>query len=244
MNVIKMIIEYDGNNFYGWQRQSTSRSVQGQIEKVLSKIYKCDMTIDGAGRTDAGVHALGQVATFKETQSIPLGNLKRAMNNFLSSDIRIISLEYMTEDFHARYSATGKTYIYKVLNKEERNVFSAGYKYHYPYKIDDNKIKDAIKYFIGEHSFKSFMAAGSSAQNPIRTIHEIKFKRLDDQVEFEFTGNGFLYKMVRIMTAFLLEVGQGHIDPETAKTILENPTRKYTSKVAPAMGLYLMEVYY
>lgn len=244
MNIIKMVVEYDGNNFFGWQRQSSSRSVQGEIEKVLSKIYKCKITIDGAGRTDAGVHALGQVVSFQEIENIPLQNLKRAMNNFLSPDIRVVSLEYMTDDFHARYSATGKTYIYKIKNQLERDVFSAGYAYHYPYDLDDEKMKEAIAYLIGEHNFKSFMATGSSAQNPVRHIYDIKLTRNKSDVAIEFSGNGFLYKMVRILTAYLLEVGQGHIEPKTTEEILVNPTRKYTSKVAPAMGLYLKEVYY
>lgn len=244
MTTIKMIIEYDGTRFFGWQRQSKKRSVQGDIERVLSKIYKCDITIDGAGRTDAGVHALGQVATFHATEAIPLNNLKRAMNNFLSSDIRILSLDAVDDDFHARYSAVGKRYVYKVLNRKDRHVFQANYAYHYPYVLDDEKIKRCIPYLVGEHNFKSFMATGSSAQNPVREIYAIDLSRQGDELEFVFYGNGFLYKMVRILTAFLLEVGQGHIEPEMAGKILENPSRQYTSKIAPAMGLYLKEVYY
>lgn len=242
--VVKMIIEYDGTNFFGWQRQSKFRSVQGDIERVLTKIFRREMQIDGAGRTDAGVHAYGQVATFKSAIPMPLENLKRALNNFLSEDIRILTLSVESEAFHARYSAKGKTYVYKVLNAVERDVFSSHYAYHYPYEIKEELILEAISHFIGEHDFTSFMASGSSAQNPVRIIHDITFKRNGDTLELTYTGNGFLYKMVRIITGYLLEVGQGKILPQKTLELFENPTRKYTTKIAPAEGLYLNEVYY
>lgn len=242
--VIKMVIEYDGTQFYGWQRQSSKRSVQGDIERVLTKIFKRKIEIDGAGRTDAGVHAYGQTATFTPPIPIPLENLKRAINNFLSEDIYIKEITIKDLGFHARYSAVGKTYIYKINNTLERNVFSAQYAYHYPYEIDDNLIKEAASYLMGEHNFSSFMASGSSAQNPVRTIHNITLSRNGDNLELTYTGNGFLYKMVRIITGYLLEVGQGKIKPEKTYDLLQNSTRKHTSKVAPAEGLYLFEVYY
>lgn len=239
-----MILEYDGTNFYGWQRQSHSRSVQGEIEKVLSKILKTEVTIDGAGRTDAGVHAFGQVATFGADLPMGLKRLRYVMNNFLPKDIRVVELSFEEDEFHARYSAIGKTYVYKVINGEEANVFTTNYRYHYPYKIEDEKIKEAIALLEGTHDFSSFMASGSSAQNPIRTIHNIEYIRQGDLIDIVFTGDGFLYKMVRLLTAFLLEIGQGRIPISVVEKLLKNPTRQYTSKVAPAMGLYLKAVYY
>lgn len=244
MRVIKLTISYDGTNFFGWQRQSKLRSVQGEIEKVLTKIVKSPVEIDGAGRTDAGVHAIGQTATFGMESTIPLENLKRAMNNFLPSDVYISNVEEMPPDFHARYSAIGKTYVYQINHRKARDVFKANYSYCYPYDLDDEKIKQAMKYLIGEHDFSSFKATGSSAGNPVRTIHDITLKREGQSLTFTFTGNGFLYKMVRILTAFLLEVGQGHYAPEMTLDLLKNPSRKNTAKVAPAQGLYLKEVYY
>lgn len=244
MSTLKLVIEYSGTHFFGWQRQSKSRSVQGDIERVLSKIFKTAIAIDGAGRTDAGVHAFGQVATFDAPIAIPLNNLKRAMNNFLESDVRIIHIEAVDDSFHARYSAIGKTYVYKIYNHEERNVFKAGTHYRYPYVLNDQLMIEASKLLIGQHNFESFKAAGSSAQNPIRTIHNISIKRNGCDLEMAFTGDGFLYKMVRIIVAFLLEVGNGRIAIKRIAEVLENPTREYTSKVAPAMGLYLKEVYY
>ena len=239
-----MIIEYDGRRFYGWQRQSKSRSVQGTIERVLSKILKIDIEIDGAGRTDAGVHAYGQVATFACDLPMPLTSLKRAVNNFLPSDVRIVDLDFVDASFHARYSAIGKTYVYKVKNSKERDVFLANYAYHYPYDLNDDLIKGAMNKLIGKHDFSSFMASGSSAQNPVRTIHSIDLKRSGNMLEFTFTGDGFLYKMVRLLTAYLLEVGQSRMPLEVTDQLLKNPSRTYTSKVAPAAGLYLKEVYY
>ncbi|WP_240842878.1 tRNA pseudouridine(38-40) synthase TruA [Acidaminobacter sp. JC074] len=244
MDIIKMIIEYDGTHFYGWQRQTKSRSIQGVIERVLSKILKKDIEIDGAGRTDAGVHAYGQVATFGCDLPMPLESLKRAMNNFLPSDVRIVDLDFADADFHARYSAIGKTYVYKIKNSKERDVFLANYSYHYPYDLDDDLIRRAMEKLIGKHDFSSFMASGSSAQNPVRTIHAIDLKRSGNMLEFTFTGDGFLYKMVRLLAAYLLEVGQSRIPLDKTEELLENPTRAYTSKVAPAAGLYLKEVYY
>jgi tRNA pseudouridine38-40 synthase len=151
-------------------------------------------------------------------------------------------MSFQTSDFHARYSAIGKTYVYKIYNGIERNVFNAHYTYHYPYHVEDDLIKEAASYLVGEHNFTSFMASGSSAQNPVRIIHNISFSRKGEMIEITYTGNGFLYKMVRIITGFLLEVGQRKIKPKKTVDLLVNPTRKFTSKVAPATGLYLLEV--
>lgn len=244
MAIIKMIIEYDGSHFFGWQRQSKSRSVQGEIEKALKKIYKKQVLIDGAGRTDAGVHALGQVATYTSDQEIPLQSLSRALNNFLPRDIRIVNLSNEEDDFHARYSASGKTYEYKIFHSKERNVFLANYAYFYPYSLDEDLMSLACKKLKGYHNFDAFKASGSSAQNPFRTIEKIEFERNDQMIIFTFTGDGFLYKMIRLLVGFLLEVGNGRINISVLDEILKNPTRKYTSKVAPAQGLYLKKVYY
>lgn len=242
--VIKMIIQYDGTNYYGWQRQSEYRSVQGEIERVLKKIFKTTITIDGAGRTDAGVHAYGQVATFSYDIPMPLENLKRALNNNLSEDVFIKEISFEDLDFHARYSAIGKTYIYKVQNSKEKEVFLSNYTYNFPYELDDSIIISASKYLIGEHDFRSFMASGSSITNTIRTISEIKIIREGDLLSFSFTGNGFLYKMVRILVGLLLEIGNKRLPEDIILEIFKNDNRKFTSKVAPSNGLYLEEVYY
>ncbi len=241
---IKLIIEYDGTQFFGWQRQSKLRSVQGEIERVLKKIFKEKIEIDGAGRTDAGVHAYGQVATFEAFVPMPLTNLKRVINNNLAKDVRILALSFEDPLFHARYSAKGKTYTYKITNCEEQNVFLANYTYHYPYKVDIEKMKSACKLLLGEHDFSSFMAAGSSVENTIRTLSSIEIKDENEILSITYTGTGFLYKMIRILTGLLLEIGNNRLDMSIIPKILRNPSRKYTTKVVPANGLYLNAVYY
>lgn len=243
-SIVKMVIAYDGTDFFGWQRQPNHRNVQGIIEKVLSKLLDRPIQIDGAGRTDTGVHAAGQVATFSGPVNMPLNQLKKVMNNFLPNDIAIVSVEYEDEMFHARYSATGKTYKYSILNHEEKDVFKGRYSYEFPYQLDLNLMKIVCEKLEGYHNFESFKASGSSAQNPMRTIHKIEIIITDQEIDLIFTGDGFLYKMVRILAAFILNVSSGRIPLEKVDEILEKPSRKYTNKVAPAHGLTLMEVYY
>ena len=244
MNTIKMTIQYDGTSFYGWQRQSKLRSVQGTIEKSLSKILNTKITIDGASRTDTGVHALGQVATFTYKLPMALDQLKRALNNDLDADVAIVKMESVGEDFHARYSAKGKTYLYYVHQGPIKNVFKSNYSYYYPYDLDYDKMSMACKKLMGKHNFGSFKASGSSAQNPIRTIDYIGLDRTADGYVFEFRGDGFLYKMVRLMVAYILNIGNDKISLESLSEVLEKPSRKYTHKVAPAQGLYLKTVFY
>jgi tRNA pseudouridine38-40 synthase len=243
MQVVKMIIAYDGSQFFGWQRQNKHRNVQGEIEKALKKILKQVIEIDGAGRTDAGVHALGQVATFGAVVPMPLDNLKRALNNELPIDIVVKALSFESNDFHARYSAIGKTYVYKVDNSPLRDVFKSGM-YHYPYDLDLELMKAVAEKLVGYHNFEAFKASGSSAGNPFRTIHSIEIKKEDNQITMTFSGDGFLYKMVRLLVAFILGVGNKRIPLDVVDEILKNPSREFTSKVAPARGLYLREVFY
>lgn len=244
MNTIKLVISYDGTDFYGWQRQKTHRNVQGTIERVLTKLLNRDVTIDGAGRTDTGVHALGQVATFSGPINMPVEQLKKVMNHFLPKDIGILDVSYVENDFHARYSAVGKTYIYKILHQREKDVFNGRYAYAYDYDLDLDLMRETCKALQGYHNFESFKASGSSAQNPMRTIHEIKLEEKDGLISLTFTGDGFLYKMVRILVAFILNVGNQRISIDVVNEVLENPSRKYTNIVAPAHGLTLKEVYY
>jgi len=244
MKTIKMIIQYDGSKFYGWQRQSKLRSVQGTIEKTLSKIFKEEILIHGASRTDAGVHSLGQVASFQYDPPMTLDKLKNAMNNDLSQDICILDLSYEEEDFHARYSACGKTYHYLVDRGDHRNVFRSDYAFYYPYDLDLKKMKIVCETLKGKRNFESFKASGSSAQNPIRTIKDIHFYESENGLTFVFTGDGFLYKMVRIMMGYILNVGGGRKSLDSLLEVLETPSRTHTTLVAPAQGLYLNEVYY
>ena len=244
MDVVKLIIEYDGTNFFGWQRQKKIRTIQGELERVLKKIFKKKIEINGSGRTDAGVHAYGQVATFEADILMPLKNLKTAINKNLSKDVNIIDLSFEEEGFHARYSAVGKTYVYKVFNSKKRDVFTSNYRYYYEYDLDYAIMVKASKLLLGTNDYSSFLASGSSVTNTVRTIEKIEIVKKNDCIFFTYTGDGFLYKMIRIMTALLLEVGNNRISLENVLETIKKPSRKYTSIVAPSNGLYLKEVYY
>jgi len=244
MKTIKLTIHYDGSRFHGWQRQSQKRSVQGTIEKTLSRILKTQIMIHGASRTDSGVHSTGQVASFQYELPMPLKQLQKAMNNELSDDVCIVNIAYAEDDFHARYSACGKTYHYQVDQGPYKNVFRSKYAYYYPYDLDLDKLKLICQKLKGTHDFGSFKAAGSSAQNPVRTITELDFFETSTGFTFVFTGDGFLYKMVRLMMGYILNVASGRKSIDTLSEVLETPSRLHTNIVAPAEGLCLKEVYY
>lgn len=244
MKTIKLTIHYDGSRFHGWQRQSQKRSVQGTIEKTLSRILKTQILIHGASRTDSGVHSTGQVASFQYDLPMPLKQLQKAMNNELSDDLCIVNIEYAEDDFHARYSAGGKTYHYQVDQGPYKNVFRSKYAYYYPYDLDLDKLKLICQELKGTHDFGSFKASGSSAQNPVRTITELDFFETSTGFTFVFTGDGFLYKMVRLIMGYLLNVASGRKSIDTLSEVLETPSRLHTNIVAPAEGLCLKEVYY
>lgn len=244
MKNIKLTIAYNGTNYSGWQRQTKARTIQGEIERALKIVMKKDITIHGSGRTDAGVHALGQIASFNEEFSIPIDRLDFALNNALPLDIVIKNIEEVDMDFHARYSAKGKKYIYKIYNARKRNPIYSYHSYFVGRDIDINKLIDASKYFLGEHDFRAFMTSGSSAKNTVRTIHNIDIYTEGKFVVLEYTGNGFLYNMVRIITGTLLDVCSGKIDINNLNEIIMSKQRKKAGHKAPAQGLYLAEVYY
>lgn len=239
-----MKIEYDGSMYQGWQRQPGSKSVQGEIEAVLSKIYASKVEIHGSGRTDAGVHGLNQVAHFIVDPKVPDEKLNWVLNRMLPLDIRIKEIKSVDLDFHSRYSAKGKRYIYKLKNKETCSSFDARYVWGIDFPIDIELMRKAAKELEGERDFSSFMASGSSAKTSIRKIHEIDIREEGDVIELEFYGNGFLYNMVRIMTALLVRIASGSVGIEIIEKIYQSKGRKYTAHTAPATGLYLKEVIY
>lgn len=240
----KLVIQYDGSEFSGWQRQNTKRTVQGTIEKLLSKIYNTSVTIDGSGRTDAKVHSLGQVATFECTGSFTEEKLKYVMNNLLPGDIYILDVINMEDGFHGRYSVKSKRYIYKIHNTVQRSVFDRKYAYEYPHELDLEAMKRACRHFLGEHDFTTFRAQGSSNTNPVRVIYDIQIRNKDQLIEIDLLGNGFLYKMVRIIVATLLDVGIHKINENDIPSIIMSRDRNLAKRTAPAHGLYLAEVNY
>jgi len=242
---IKITIEYDGTRYNGWQTQKNGSGIQEILTNAIHQVCKDVTKINGAGRTDAGVHAMGQTASFSTECKIPVNKLAAAVNVFLPKDIVIKNAEEVSKDFHARYSAKGKKYMYIVNNSSSRSALNFYREYNFPYELDYKKIKRACEIFEGTHDFRGFMASGSSVKDTIRTISKIQVKKRDDgRIIFNFTGDGFLYNMVRILVGTLLEVGLGKINVEELKSIIASKDRTKAGKTVPAQGLYLVEVYY
>ena len=251
---ILLTIEYDGTCFYGWQRQPHARTVQGELEKVLSKVCGIPVKINGTSRTDAGVHALGQQASFKGTFGIPTDRLKMAVNNMLSggkqsrekcSDVRIKDVKEMPEDFHARFDSKGKKYRYLISCADEPDIFRRNYCYQVKEELDTEAMKKAAGYIAGTHDFACFQSAGGNVrETTVRTVYSLDIKEDGKDISIEIAGDGFLYNMVRIITGTLVEVGKGRKKPEELKDIIESRDRTKAGHTAPAEGLYLVEVYY
>jgi tRNA pseudouridine38-40 synthase len=245
MQRLKCILEYDGTAFSGYQIQPNQRTVQAEIEEVLKKMHKgTTVRIFASGRTDAGVHAVGQSIHFDTTLKIPVNKWKIALNSLLPEEIFIQRVQRTSSTFHARYDVKSKEYRYKVSLLRDRDVFMRNYHYHYPYQLDYIAIKEAIKYLVGTHDFTSFCSAKTEVEDRLRTIYEIEFFEVDDLLTFRFVGNGFLYNMVRIMVGTLLEIGQGMKRPEEIVSIIEQRDRSKAGKTAPGNGLYLWKVNY
>ena len=244
MRNIKLVIEYDGTNFNGWQKQPNKLNIQGEIERAIGDITGENIDLIASGRTDAGVNALGQVANFKTESTIPVSKFPYAINSKLKKSIVIKSAEEVPERFHSRYCTKEKTYRYTINNSEQGTAIYRDMEYHYPIKLDVDKMKEAIKHFEGEHDFSGFKASGTSSKSGIRTIYKTKIWNENDRIFIEITGNGFLYNMIRIIAGTLLDVGQGKIKPEEITDIIESRDRKRAGKTLPARGLCLMEVKY
>lgn len=241
---IKLIIAYDGTSYHGWQIQKNGITVQETIKKAVKKVTGEDVNVIGCGRTDAGVHALNYSCNFKTEASIPADRFKNAINTYLPDDIRCKSSEEVPEDFHASFSASGKTYIYRILNRPDADVFERNYAWHYKYDVDIQKMREAAKAFIGEHDFIGFAAAGFTVSTTVRTIYDLKVLEDNGVITIEITGNGFLYNMVRIIAGTLVMMGNGKIDYRQAAEIIASKERKRAGITAPAHGLFLKEVYY
>ncbi|MBP3463939.1 MAG: tRNA pseudouridine(38-40) synthase TruA [Clostridia bacterium] len=244
MRNIKLIIEYDGKGFNGWQKQPNKLNIQGEIEKAIQEITGEEVDLIASGRTDAGVHSIGQTANFKTNSKIPIEKFSKAINSRLKKSIVIKSAEEVDEKFHSRYSVKSKTYRYIINNSENGTAIYRGLEYHVPMKLDYEKMNKALKYFIGEHDFKGFKASGTSSKSSIRTIFNGEVKKEGERIIIEITGNGFLYNMVRIIAGTLVDVGIGKIKPEEIPDIIESKDRKKAGKTLPPQGLYLLKVEY
>lgn len=244
MRNIKLTIAYDGTDFGGWQVQPNAITVQQLLEERLAHMFKHEVKLVASGRTDAGVHALGQIANFKTDAKIEIEKIPIAVNACLNENIRVLNAEEVAEDFNSRYSAKRKTYKYQIYNARVANPFLNRFAYQVPYKMDFSKIDDIREILLGEHDFKAFMSVGSDVKSTVRTIYDLEYKVKGKLLEVEITGNGFLYNMIRIIMGTIIEVCSGKRDVDCFKRAIESGDREELGPTAKACGLFLKDVKY
>lgn len=249
MRYFKLTIAYDGTDFHGWQIQANKPTVQGEIVAVLRRLTQENVQLPGAGRTDAGVHALGQVGSFRTQSALSAGEFQRALNALLPPAIRIVSAEETGPDFSARWSAKGKVYRYRLYRGKVVPPMLWRYVLHYPFPLDEGAMKEAAAKFVGVHDFTSFAASTGSEdddkeRNMEREIYSTELKRTDDREELWFTvhGRSFLRYMVRKMVGTLLEVGRGKLSPADIETLYELKDRSKSGPTVPPQGLFMVRV--
>lgn len=249
---IRLVIEYDGTAYHGWQSQANAKAVQDILEDALGKLDGRPVSLTGAGRTDAGVHALGQVANFRTSSAIPPDRYSHALNGMLPGDIVVKSSDEVPPEFHARFGAKGKIYRYLIYNAKQPSALMRTMALHIPLLLDADAMRAAALHFVGRHDFTSFRASGGSTGTGIRTIARaelsvsgsIPMMSKDRLICFEIEGDGFLYNMVRIITGTLVDVGRGVLTPDEIPPIMEGRDREAAGDTAPAHGLYLVKVLY
>ena len=245
MRTLKMTLAYEGTRFSGWQVQPGRRTVQGEIEKALTAIEGAPVRIHGSGRTDAGVHALGQVASFELHNAIPCFNLRRALNRTLPPAIRALEIEEAPAGFHARIHATAKTYEYRMYREEVCPPFERRYVHHIPYPLDEQAMIAAAPLLVGEKDFRSFATGnGEHLESTIRTIFSSQMERRGPRLIYRVRGSGFLYNMVRNIVGTLVWIGRGVITTQDLDRILAERDRRSAGPTAPAPGLFLESVEY
>ena len=245
MRNIRLLLQYEGTRYQGWQKQqSTENTIQGKLEALLTRMCGETIEIQGSGRTDAGVHALGQVANFHTNCDMTEEEMLTYINQYLPEDIAVISLTEAAPRFHSRLNACGKHYEYKVINSSLPNVFQRRYALMVPEKLDVEAMRQGAAYLLGEHDFKSFTSAKKGKKSTVRRIDEISILEKDDLIFFRFKGSGFLYHMIRIIMGTLLEIGKGERTPESIPEIMAALDREKAGALVPAKGLTLVEVYF
>lgn len=245
MRNVKLTIEYLGTNYYGWQFIPGKPTVQGKLKEVLETVLRHEVKLTGASRTDAGVHAFGQVANFKTERDLDLLRLQRALNGLLPPDIKVVGIEEVPLEFDARRSAKGKRYRYRVFNRSVPSPFEYKRSWFVPFKLNLDAMKEALRFLIGVHDFSSFYKRDRKKEvNTVREVNEILIEEKGYSVELVFYGRSFLRHMVRVMVATLIRVGVGEFPPTAVKEILEAKDRSAAPYLAPPDGLYLEKVYY
>lgn len=245
MRNIKLVLAYDGTAYHGYQRQANAMTIQQVVEERLQKIFGHPLTLTGSARTDAGVHAYGQVVNFLTQGTIPAERIPLAAKALLPSDIVVVAAAEETAEFHARYSAKSKIYRYRLVNTRLADPFERNYAWHFLRPLDVLLMHEAAQAIVGTHDFSAFRATGGAPISPVRTIMTAECRSADNAlIEFEFWGTGFLYHMVRNFVGTLVEVGLHRLTPAGFAAILQGRDRKAAGKTAPPQGLYLMEVKY
>lgn len=245
LNNYKIIIEYVGFKYNGWQKQgNTKNTIQGKFENILLELTGENVEINASGRTDAGVHAKGQVANFKTNKDYPCDYLKNYFNKYLPDDVRVLSVEKASDRFHARLNAKAKTYEYKIANVEKASVFEHKFSTFIEEKLDVGKMIKASEKFLGTHDFKAFCSNKRYKKSTVREIYDIDISTNDNIISIKIHGNGFLYNMVRIMVGTLVEVGLGKLKPEDIPEILRSKDREKAGYTMPPQGLALIKVEY
>lgn len=245
MKRVKLTVAYDGTNYCGWQVQPNGITVEEVLNQHLSELLREPIRVIGASRTDAGVHALGNVAVFDTTARMPAEKISFALNTRLPQDIRIQESREVAADFHPRFCNTVKTYEYKILNRRFADPTKRLYSLFYYIPLDTERMKKAAAYLVGEHDFKSLCTHKAEVENTVRTIYDVEIlKDANDMITVRIRGNGFLYNMVRIIVGTLLRVGSGYYEPDYMKELLEAKDRQTAGETAPPQGLTLVKIEY
>ncbi|MCR4403436.1 MAG: tRNA pseudouridine(38-40) synthase TruA [Firmicutes bacterium] len=244
MRNVKLILEYDGTAYCGFQRQDGLRTIQAELERAAAVIIKAPVSVVGAGRTDAGVHARGQVVNFRTGARMPVERFVPALNSVLPADIRVLSAEEVPWEFHARYDARGKTYEYTLDTRAVPSVFLRNYAYHVPLDLDLEAMSEASRHIVGRHDFRSFAASGGGAKTFTREVRRCSLESEGGLVRLTVEADGFLYNMVRIIVGTLLLVGAGKLSPADVERIRDARDRRLAGPTAPAKGLCLVQVDY
>jgi tRNA pseudouridine38-40 synthase len=253
MRNIKMLIEYDGSKYKGWQKLGSESNdpqskdiltIQGKLESVLSIMADEDISVIGCGRTDAGVHALNYTANFHTNSDLSIEKMSEYLYKYLPEDIQVKSIKDCSERFHARYNALSKTYVYRINNKDKRNIFNRKYEYTVYVTLNVEKMQESAEFLIGTHDFQSFTTLKSKKKSTTKTIHSINIFKNADLIEIEIKGNSFLWNMIRIICGTLIEVGKGNLKPEDVERILAQKKREEAGPNAPAHALFLKDIEY
>ena len=240
----KVTLEYEGTAYAGWQRQPDNPTIQAAVERALQDLTQREVAVVGAGRTDAGVHALGQVASFRSDRVMGPDEWTRGLNALLPEDIYVLSTERVPDDFHARYSARGKVYEYRILNRRERSALHSHRAWHVSAVLDLEAMRSAGGLVVGRHDFRSFQGPNSTAQNPLCDLRRFDVREDDDMILIQAEADRFLKQMIRALVGTVVEIGQGKRSSRAMKEILEAADRRAAGYTAPAHGLYLVRVDY